>query len=434
MCGDGTCSPGAGESCSACPADCGSCAACGNGSCETGIGESCTSCPADCGGCVGCGNGTCDAGEAAESCPEDCGPPLPTCGDGICESGETCREDCDVPGDPLPGEPGCTTCFECDAACGPACPDGICNEPPLSCAPDCGPPPTVCGDQRCDPGEVCPGECRGAICGDGVCTDGLESCGNCQTDCGWCVGFPMVPFVRACVGRSGYRRGRRCEGIAGAWTDTADNVGYYPMATLRATPLVSGERSDQVLMTLPPATPVAIQSTRNPLCHDSPPLRPAVDGWVFGYVRDMSTATPNIGWMRIADLILDTRGGPCANGPAGGAFQVRRNPYSRDGVCEPLLCEGMRRCRDANPIGEGRIECEGEEVDYDRIVDEDLLLMRFSPAGSPRRWLHRGDRVRVRYESPDHNSFFVRVETSRAPLLTPVGSSGWVRGSGLRAP
>lgn len=84
MCGDGTCSPGAGESCSACPADCGSCAACGNGSCETGIGESCTSCPADCGGCVGCGNGTCDAGEDCGSCPGDCGACTTTCGPANC--------------------------------------------------------------------------------------------------------------------------------------------------------------------------------------------------------------------------------------------------------------------------------------------------------------------------------------------------------------
>jgi hypothetical protein len=44
-CGDGECAGG--ETCSTCPADCGSCGGyCGNGSCDSG--ESCASCPADC--------------------------------------------------------------------------------------------------------------------------------------------------------------------------------------------------------------------------------------------------------------------------------------------------------------------------------------------------------------------------------------------------
>jgi hypothetical protein len=52
---------------------------CGDGAC--GAGEDCSTCPGDCGSC--CGNGTCDAiqGEHCGSCAEDCG-----CGEGeVCE-------------------------------------------------------------------------------------------------------------------------------------------------------------------------------------------------------------------------------------------------------------------------------------------------------------------------------------------------------------
>lgn len=71
-CGDATCN-GA-ETCSTCPADCGSCSTCGNGTC--GSGESCSSCPADCGACASCGDGTCNGTETCSTCAADCG----TCG------------------------------------------------------------------------------------------------------------------------------------------------------------------------------------------------------------------------------------------------------------------------------------------------------------------------------------------------------------------
>ncbi len=67
VCGNGTCN--AGESCSTCAADCGSC--CGNGVCSGS--ETCASCSADCGACGGCGDGFCTSGETAANCPDDCG-------------------------------------------------------------------------------------------------------------------------------------------------------------------------------------------------------------------------------------------------------------------------------------------------------------------------------------------------------------------------
>lgn len=409
---------------------------CGDTRCDSGSETAC-SCPSDCGACPsGCDDGVCAAGELPETCPEDCGPPPAMCGDDICEHAEGCVEDCPGAHAPACGDPECTSCETCDACCDEGCGDGRCNEPPAECPLDCGAAPSVCGDTRCDVGESCAGDCRGPICGDGACADGMgESCGNCQNDCGWCgFGLPTVSGLRSCIGASGRNMGETCGTLTTAWADTADNIAYYPMITARATPLVSGEGSSQVIMMLDPLTPVALQSTRNPLCHDSPPLRTAVEGWVFGYVRGISDMTSGIGWMRAEDLLLDASGGPCANGPGDGAFQVWTNPYSRNPICEPMFCDGQRKCREINPIGEGAIECMGTEVDYERLVDADTLIVRFSPAGSPRRFLHRDDRVRVLYESPDRNNVFVATLTTSAPVLSPVGARGWVYAGFLRVP
>ena len=49
-CPNGICD--AGETCSTCPGDCGTCITCGNGSCDNG--ETCSTCPGDCGDCVNC--------------------------------------------------------------------------------------------------------------------------------------------------------------------------------------------------------------------------------------------------------------------------------------------------------------------------------------------------------------------------------------------
>src|SRR5262249_46634135 len=73
-CGNGTCDGT--ETCSSCPADCGTCPpppACGDGVCDST--ETCSSCDIDCGTCVvaSCGDGSCSSGETCASCPSDCG-------------------------------------------------------------------------------------------------------------------------------------------------------------------------------------------------------------------------------------------------------------------------------------------------------------------------------------------------------------------------
>lgn len=415
--------------------------ACGDGRCDSGTETPC-GCD-DCGSCPsGCGDGVCGADESPSTCPEDCGPPSPACGDGVCEAGERCASDCASTRPPRCGDVGCTSCAECDLCCDVGCGDGTCaagENVDCACPADCGACST-CGDGRCDRGEYCPGDCTGpVVCNDGTCMDGMgESCGTCQADCGWCgFGLPAIASDRSCVGESGRGDGVTCDGLAFAWTNAAVNIAYYPMQVATTTQLISGDTwgggRGLVLATLDPLTKVGIQSTRNPNCLDTPPLRPAIDGWVFGYVRGAAGTETSVGWMRASDLILDAGlGSDCAIGSDGLGFQVAENPYSRDPSCEPLACPGQRSCRQANPIGEGDNDCGGTRVDYERTVDADTLQLRYAPAGPGRRYLHRGDRVRVLYESGRAGGWvFVQALTTAAPDLSPVGVRGWVLASYL---
>ena len=57
------------------------------------------------------------------------------------------------------------------------------------------------------------------------------------------------------------------------------------------------------------------QSTRNPGCLEAPPLRRAVQGFVWGYC--MSPVTHKSGWMLLSELERDPGSEQLACGPAG---------------------------------------------------------------------------------------------------------------------
>ncbi len=231
-CGDGTCSPVAGESCETCDEDCGLCGEvdagasilvdaslenCGDGTCQLADGEDCVNCPGDCtqpcppemGLCsfcpgpgemafcqtcgAACGDGSCNfaAGESCESCPADCGPCPPGCGNGVCDLEETCATcnvDCSPCGDC--GDGTCSvgeTCWVCPEDCSAVCAGGTCSNCPSPVAAPVCDTCTTCGDGTCvaSAGETCgtcPADCGGCSCGD-VCSVGGPSapgCGACE--------------------------------------------------------------------------------------------------------------------------------------------------------------------------------------------------------------------------------------------------------------
>jgi len=114
-CSNGTCD--AGEDCSSCPQDCGTCtnSVCGDAVCDADSGENCSACPNDCGECVACGNDTCEAalGEDCASCQGDCGDCGAVCqpvGDQCTDGTECCTGHCGGSG-------------QCCRALGDSCPN-----------------------------------------------------------------------------------------------------------------------------------------------------------------------------------------------------------------------------------------------------------------------------------------------------------------------
>ncbi|MBI5547813.1 MAG: chitobiase/beta-hexosaminidase C-terminal domain-containing protein, partial [Deltaproteobacteria bacterium] len=205
-CGNSTCEAPLNESCSTCPADCGSC--CGDGTCSAAQAESCSTCAADCGcqapqtcdpvsstcrcipqcagkqcGDDGCG-GTCGSCQASQECvaPGAC---VSACGNASCQAGKgetcsTCPADCGS----CCGNSTCDlgfgeSCSVCPADCGPCCGNGTCeavrSETCVSCVADC-----ACGPaQVCDTVHAtcaCAPQCAGKQCGDDSCG---QSCGTC---------------------------------------------------------------------------------------------------------------------------------------------------------------------------------------------------------------------------------------------------------------
>lgn len=77
----------------------------------------------------------------------------------------------------------------CPADCPPppVCGDGNCDaeEDPNNCPADCGPPPPVCGDGFCEVGEDCPVDCD-PVCGDGICEEGEDCLEDCCPTCPSC--------------------------------------------------------------------------------------------------------------------------------------------------------------------------------------------------------------------------------------------------------
>ncbi len=218
----------------------------------------------------------------------------------------------------------------------------------------------------------------------------------------------------------------RCGGIPGAYTASSANIGYYPVVALRDTPLYSGDFGPglgaTLLRTVGEGEGFAIQSTRNPTCSDAPPMRPTVNGFVYGLTRSGSVA----GWIRLADVVSvgSTSQALCADGPGspGTDFQVA---YDAEHACRAFHCDsGRKSCRSANAETDGRDDCTGgSAVDWQREVAADTLHLRFAQGSTSIGYAHRHDRVRVLFVNGAWA--FVEITASTCPSSTPVGMRAW---------
>ena len=195
------------------------------------------------------------------------------------------------------------------------------------------------------------------------------------------------------------------------------DVAYEPWRALRATALRLGPSRDAPAVLADDGEPVRLaggqhlgrQSTRNPGCAESPPLRGAVAGFAWGYC--LRPVTRKSGWMALADLERDIALPEPACGPAGADFD-RRMPDSCGGHCDGRPLMGVR-------AASGR----------DRVTARELYL-RYAPRSTAFRYLVRGDVVRRLALWSAEGVQWVGVEVVSA-RWTPRGARGWVIGRAL---
>ena len=180
--------------------------------------------------------------------------------------------------------------------------------------------------------------------------------------------------------------------------ETALRVGPGPNA-----PIVLADDGRECVMR--PGDRLGRQSTRNPGCARRPPLRPAVDGYVWGYLIRRGYPAKS-GWARLAFLDRDPDYRLIC-GPAGADFD-RRFPDDCEG-----RCDGRRIRSVATRTGR-------------RVVAAREAYLRLSPRGSAFRYLVPGDAVRRLAAWQDFTA--VEVLDGR---WTPRRARGWVISSAL---
>jgi hypothetical protein len=134
------------------------------------------------------------------------------------------------------------------------------------------------------------------------------------------------------------------------------------------------------------------QTTRNPGCLDAPPLRAAVDGFVWGYC--MAPVTPKSGWMLLSALEADPAFERLACGPANADFD-RRRPDACGAHC------------DGRPLTEVRAVSGSA-----RVSARDVYL-RWAPGSTAFRYLVRGDEVRQLIQTANARWIGVEVRSAR---------------------
>lgn len=193
------------------------------------------------------------------------------------------------------------------------------------------------------------------------------------------------------------------------------DVAYEPWRAVRESALRVGPGAGAPVVVADDSGPVALapgqhfgrQSTRNPGCLDTPPLRAAVNGFVWGYC--LSPVPHKSGWMRLADLEPDRAFTGLACGPARADFD-RRRPEACGGHCDGRALAGVQALS-------GRAVVRAREVYF-----------RYAPGSTAFRYLVTGDEVRRLARWTD----WIAVEV-RSARWAPRGRRGWVLDGTLRA-
>lgn len=149
---------------------------------------------------------------------------------------------------------------------------------------------------------------------------------------------------------------------------------------------------------------VCLQSTRNPTCDASPPLRPQDNGFVWAYENDCMIS----GWLPAADVQPQSGTGCC--GPAGQDFPC--------GVPNDPRCQISEPCHPPfSGDASGRTGCA-------RVTSRELTL-RYAPQSTAFRYLLNGDIVR---RQCGHSTGYHCVDVLQS--ATAQGARGWAFAAG----
>jgi hypothetical protein len=195
------------------------------------------------------------------------------------------------------------------------------------------------------------------------------------------------------------------------------DVAYEPWVAVRSTTLRLGPSSRAPAVKSDSGESIQLgvgqhlgrQTTRNPDCRDTPPLRAAVDGFVWGYC--MPPVTRKSGWMLLSALEADPEFEGLACGPANADFD-RRRPAACGGHCDGRPLSGVR------PVSGSA-----------RVSARDVYL-RWAPGSTAFRYLVRGDEVRQLVQTA--NARWIGVEV-RAARWASRRTRGWVLRSAVTA-
>jgi hypothetical protein len=178
------------------------------------------------------------------------------------------------------------------------------------------------------------------------------------------------------------------------------DVAYEPWLAVRSTTLRLGPSSRAPAVTSDSGESIQLaigqhlgrQTMRNPDCRDTPPLRAAVNGFVWGYC--MPPVTRKSGWMLLSALEADPAFERLACGPANADFD-RRRPDACGGHCDGRPLAGVR------PVSGSA-----------RVSARDVYL-RWAPGSTAFRYLVRGDEVRQLIQTANARWIGVEVRTAR---------------------